>query len=546
MTLIATFFIDGKLALLGDLLLTAPDTARPHDIDDLPTLPRLQTSIPDSVPVQVCGLVSKLCLISPQLAVAWTGPLYQATAILSRLAATFKSTLPTEATLSSALSHIRKECPTHEPGLSLLGCVLAADGKFAFEWHLADGILRRISENTALGSGASAFHRLHEAGALELEGNTPGGHLVALSGQLLMTEAAAATTILERFGGGYQFIVEEDGRFRWLNSVTYIFLHVFQRGPRVELRIYDHYVKHGFLGDIAFQASINCSGPLDSPNEGGAVRLHTARSPTGDQTIPAVQAADIKLQSEYYCLLVTYSAPPAELRAVVAGPACALPAIEVMEKGGVQTLSIDPDFLRRVAEWGWNLAIAKRHELAWGGDPIELAFDEGFAAAVHLAISQQTDARAKVLVDAGPHFGVPRVTLSVRGERELVCTITDSDWREHAAIASMPVDYGVPFALFAVVERVGPGSADWVLTLETEGPHTARVSIRGPLGNAERAHISQGTDLYGQNAAQFTLFDVRLYSTALPPAARAALLDGFRAHRALAVDGREAGPAPST
>ncbi len=226
MTLIAKFSVNGVPLLVGDVLVSS-DAITGRETT-LPLVGDINKVIADHGLRFEVGFKQKVNLIGERLAVAWSGPMMQAERALRALSAISTRNNPTSDDIRRALEAIDNEAIDR---LCLIG-LLHRDtvGTDVEVHHFAMGIQpieqAGLGRVFAAGTGRAAFLALLQKSDWTNSGS--GNHYQvahALLGGLTNEEYRTGRTIMDRWGGGFEAITFQEGRFEKIGDV----LHTFWR-----------------------------------------------------------------------------------------------------------------------------------------------------------------------------------------------------------------------------------------------------------------------------------------------------------------------------
>lgn len=236
--MVANFDVEGRPVLLGDLLLSMPDDGREYARLPIPFNFDLNRELRSKNHTHiVCGLDQKLILLSPHLAVAWTGLLSEAEIAIRELA----KHVDTAGHDADALNSFFELHRTKRHHLYLTGITLecGSDGKtlvrkFAFRFSNGRDKERtsaRFGQCFVAGSGAEDFTKLldfAEVNRLNLKGSrncNPCENAVfvalTLAAQLSGEQARTGSGLAKLYGGGYEIMTLFDNELRKVGEIAY-------------------------------------------------------------------------------------------------------------------------------------------------------------------------------------------------------------------------------------------------------------------------------------------------------------------------------------
>lgn len=231
MTVIACFALNGVPVVFADLLLTGLRTGQPQPIA-VPTIGDVQDFFGDSG-WSVRGLRQKITVISPDCVIAWAGSYLGARFAISGL-----SDLARRGQLSSdeVLNYLQQEPELERHPASFVGFTIESGVVRQFGFQAEEYDSPTLGAVCMSGTGVpvirdfSAWLQAATWNHLKSGPASPWLNAVArtlaLGGMLLESEfrgQTAATTILNMFGGGYAIAILENGGFRKVDDLTYVF-----------------------------------------------------------------------------------------------------------------------------------------------------------------------------------------------------------------------------------------------------------------------------------------------------------------------------------
>lgn len=220
MTLVATFAADGTPFLIGDSLITSSGqvttTRTTPLLDRLPSKP----SHINDVPVQ--ELVQKILIISDSFCLGFSGFVYPAQDMIKGLRTEFRNNPPLRSTLSA---YLRKHSYQPSKEYSLVGWLIEDSIPRTFHWDSASPseIQFDNSDGYSIGSGSRYFYdKVSNARIIRQESSST--RVLTIISRLLGDEAIYGEPLADSFGGVYQIAYFDGSKFRYISSVTYIFL----------------------------------------------------------------------------------------------------------------------------------------------------------------------------------------------------------------------------------------------------------------------------------------------------------------------------------
>lgn len=243
MTLIASFSIQQHPVLIGDLMLSRQFDDLNYKPFPIPTHDDVNRLIPNATGRLIAGLVQKVNLLSPRLAVAWSGREDLAREIMITLKKEVEDPNFRWANLDTFLDRL----PKQNAKLSLIGLFLddrADEGGegfkiFSFGWNSDEGRLSRkenwplVQDCRAAGTGTSAFGKIAEGLQAIREPSREINPLekavsiaMSLSSQLMGKQMRTSAGLDEFYGGGFEIATILNGEIRKVDEISYHFLDV--------------------------------------------------------------------------------------------------------------------------------------------------------------------------------------------------------------------------------------------------------------------------------------------------------------------------------
>lgn len=209
--------------LVGDLLTTAPfGESSTHRV--LPSSGRERLQKLD-LPREVSGLRQKVCIVSPQFAVAWAGTELVAANVIRKLRSTFRGSTPR---VDDVAEYLRVEGDIGPPHCELVGAVIEQGVAEAFHWSSQNAETITRGFPVIAGSGSDAFKEA--LGTLPpQERELPFWRGLARTTLLLGNEVVFGGTLRLSFGGGYQLVHAPAGAFVPPPSITSAFVAATER-----------------------------------------------------------------------------------------------------------------------------------------------------------------------------------------------------------------------------------------------------------------------------------------------------------------------------
>ena len=301
MTLVAAFRAQGIPVLVGDMLVTA--NPQPGERSYLPTHPEAAAAMPEKLGRRIVGSKKKVHILSPGLAVAWSGSELGARTALKELAQTRPGTLDEVRRVLAAIQHLKGESEY----VHVIGWI--HDGApHCFRWNSAWPSEIYYDESHVDGSGERLLRIIFDEQVLG-RGLGPGltpiesACLLVLSkcARLIEEEAWSAATLAESFGYCYEIAILDDRGFRYIDEITYLLWHLRRdaEGP-------GHFYTPSPI--MLKYKSIGMASVVQTHRTDGKPNVFDLVTSVFD-SLPSVDPSDIgifSLASPYYCSLVRY------------------------------------------------------------------------------------------------------------------------------------------------------------------------------------------------------------------------------------------------
>jgi len=232
MTLIAGFSKDGCPILMGDLLLSARDNSDTEIV--FPTIGKISNKHLSRGKYRPISFCQKVNLLSPKLAVAWTGTKNHAISFMQEVIDTNLHNTPSRDSLREVFNRIGGQ-----GNISIIG--IYRDGKeiciFDFNVQSIDPPVPNFEWFKAAGSGYNTLLDI----AYKLEYDVTSGQLnklekgistaVVLSTALLSQEIKTALSLQNLFGAGYEILHPLGTDLVKFCDLTYLFWRVKEETP---------------------------------------------------------------------------------------------------------------------------------------------------------------------------------------------------------------------------------------------------------------------------------------------------------------------------
>jgi hypothetical protein len=227
MTLVAAMFAENWPLLLGDLLISREAVPTSYQFD----LPIQTVKYEGNASFVLTGLSQKICIVTPRLAVGWSGRRVDAQAVISEMADTFTNGHPVN---SDEIDKFFRDLDFPEAkNVSIVGVFAQEDGMvYVFGNHNARSYNCRLFDKIKLaGSGADHFIQVLEnvdSSSIFTPGHFPTiveavGKILFIAGAVLGEEVNTGAPLSSAYGGGLEIVYWKRDRFDKLGNITYLF-----------------------------------------------------------------------------------------------------------------------------------------------------------------------------------------------------------------------------------------------------------------------------------------------------------------------------------
>ncbi len=251
MTLIASFHVKNWPVLVGDIMISAPAHGKKIRPFNIPTHANVNARLPPASEDIVSGLVQKVTILGPDLALAWSGTSICARSVFRDILQ--RNQLPTFRDVASVLDERRGEAGMD---LYVTGiCLEEAQGearpiiRFAWDsdigWEGHKHVFPEYGDCYAGGTGADAFRSLLGTNAVaKLPAETPpleSAICVSLShlGKLAGDQMRSGAGIASFFGGAFEIVTLLADQLQKIGDVTYHFWEA-RSAPNAQVTITFH------------------------------------------------------------------------------------------------------------------------------------------------------------------------------------------------------------------------------------------------------------------------------------------------------------------
>lgn len=229
--------------LLADLLLSGPPL--PGVTASIPTVDDLSAAFPPGSPVVPRELCQKIAVVSENLVVGWAGDYDTARDVIGELRRLDVAQRFTNELLQQHLDGIDKSVwweSGHPESIGLVGFIRDPDNRIAWFGRSAIGLqTQQFGKVGLLGSGLDDLERfflqppnLREADSISMNALQQSiGFGLSVGGSLLRVELESPASLQKFYGGGYEIAISEQGKFKKLDDVTYVFWWVEADGSNL-------------------------------------------------------------------------------------------------------------------------------------------------------------------------------------------------------------------------------------------------------------------------------------------------------------------------
>jgi hypothetical protein len=531
MTLLATFRIEDRMVLLGDMLLSAPGVPSTDDLVDLPAA----GSIVGRLGFRI-AMGRKLCLVSERLAVGWAGDAALAAEVLEAFETFSTGEDPTEQAVRGILSAFRASPQLRDLKCSLVGCALSHGERFAFRWDSAEADeLYVFRSDHARGSGAATLTRLMERARRRGDSTDPVTTAVALTGQLLLAEAKTGESLVAGFGGGYEVIVEDGDRLRVVDSITYLVAVADGKEPVLS----PWFLKHGHIGKVVYQARLAETARVEQQI---CLAVLPSANPFG---VPGLARSDISLRSEYYCIIVDAKVGSSTLSMCVAFSGQSPNDVSVESLPDREVLRVREETLRGLVEAATDAAklvppegpITPDGQFLQSDGSSDFSLSPGFSVFAVMHVLVDPSGMGGHIFDCGRVDGV-RASLCTAGTK-LRFVLQDDAGRPGTVEVDWTPYFGQPGVIMATFDA-SSGEA----TIYRGDLVLARAKLRLRPTKPAKGTMTIGTDLTKAKPVNCTIADIAFFSRCLEGEERGSLLEYAKDRYRLgpeASDGRRRG-----
>ncbi len=228
MTLIAAFKAFEVPIIFGDILISQTGDVKPHI--KLPTLP--DSTVEDLMPSEwmrtVTHLRRKVCIINKHFAVAWAGNLLGAKYVIKKMRSEFHDGLIDRKNLNQFFNNL--ETLGTETNCIVIGWIIEKSNMYSFKWESQSKYLMFSSDPYFSGSGKNDFFTKHVEHIKTIQNQRFKSKIgyavreaIMIACEMIGSELLFGDNLLELYGGGFEFVYLEKGKFRQLNDIVFLF-----------------------------------------------------------------------------------------------------------------------------------------------------------------------------------------------------------------------------------------------------------------------------------------------------------------------------------
>ena len=276
MTVVARLSVNQYPLLIGDLLLSGEEEEGAPVIH-VPTVGPHTGVFPSGAGFSISDLRQKITVVGDNLAVAWAGNRLAAQSII-------KEIIEINSTSSFTFNELAKYLENLPPveinrQVSFVGWVKEGGRVRGFGFRSSEYESDKFGKVGLCGTGAEDVKEYLEDFPEITQGEKDNPLWKAystgllLSGFLLRVEMATHSSLLQYYGGGYELLSLQGGKFQKLDDITFIFWEAHVNGKRVTFTLQPRMFKYSYQGD----ALVISTATLDDLN-GGRVGVAVRRT----------------------------------------------------------------------------------------------------------------------------------------------------------------------------------------------------------------------------------------------------------------------------
>jgi hypothetical protein len=252
MTLISTFQINNCPILVGDLLIS--EESDKNNLLNTPTKSNLLLSDTKMRIFRPVGLRQKVNLLSPDLAIAWSGNMDEAVSFYNQVIGSGICKKPSRELLVEIYHDL--DNPSE---LSLIGMLKNESGIQSF-WINAEKHSTphpQIQNIVCAGSGQEGFLSYINNIDFNVSSGTPNNltiaisHVIGIISALFASEIETSVTLKNLYGAGYEIVHPFGDHLTKFSDITYIFWHIDIQKDQVITEMAPRLaMKYSYYGDI--------------------------------------------------------------------------------------------------------------------------------------------------------------------------------------------------------------------------------------------------------------------------------------------------------
>lgn len=223
MTLIAALTAGGLPVMVGDIVISSSDAIQ--SIKNMPTWHAEDSNVQVSKAKRIVGLRQKLVLISDRLCVAWAGSANQADEAIEFLRAH-----DSQGALDSPIDALQAKLAEHRFSKLKLICFSIENGIIRVNSNFPAYDIGRFKNVLIEGSGRNTFYDLVRRASLEDKPTQPLG-AITMAASLMCRQMFNAKGLEEGWGGGFEYVVWEDGKLRKIDNIMYLLWEFYEHEP---------------------------------------------------------------------------------------------------------------------------------------------------------------------------------------------------------------------------------------------------------------------------------------------------------------------------
>ena len=230
MTLIVAFEVNGWPVVVGDLLLSGPESQRTPV--HIPTIGDTEQVFPSGSGWTIAGLSQKIIRITDYCVVGWSGNKIVATMLIKELKVLSRSARITLELIEESIGALDESA--EKLGIALAGWVHNEQGFIGFQFGGYSVDCASLGRAFVIGSGAETFVEVMKGHPVTMPDanrrlnriEATVARALSITGSLLAAESVSAETLLNYFGGGYEIATFGRSKFHKIGEITYILWHV--------------------------------------------------------------------------------------------------------------------------------------------------------------------------------------------------------------------------------------------------------------------------------------------------------------------------------